>query len=76
MCSELINKNTNKIRNSYNNHNSLEMWSKSRPTESEVIAIKKIMNFARQFQSNIYFVHIGSNDVIRCDFNGKTDWWM
>ena len=51
----LINKNTNKIRNSYNNHNSLEMWSKSRPTESEVIAIKKIMNLARQFQSNIIF---------------------
>jgi len=64
MCSELINKNTNKIRNSYNNYNSLEMWSKSRPTESEVIAIKKIMNFARQFQSNIYFVHIGSNDAL------------
>src|SRR5919112_1740989 len=61
-CSELINK--NKITKSHNNHNSLEVWSKSRPTESEVIAIKKIMSFARQFQSNIYFVHIGSNDAL------------
>jgi dihydropyrimidinase len=62
ICSELINK--NKITNLPNNYNPLEIWSKSRPTESEVIAIKKIMRFARQFQSNVYFVHIGSNDAL------------
>jgi len=62
MCSDLINK--NKTRNSNNIYNPLEIWSKSRPTESEVLAIKKIMSLARQFQSNIYFVHIGSNDAL------------
>jgi dihydropyrimidinase len=46
------------------NENPLTIWSKCRPTESEVIAIKKIMNMARQFGSNIYFVHIGSNDAL------------
>lgn len=44
--------------------NPLDLWSKCRPTESEVIAIKKIMNMARQFGSNIYFVHIGSNGAL------------
>jgi dihydropyrimidinase len=44
--------------------NPLDLWSKCRPTESEVIAIKKIMNMARQFESNIYFVHIGSNGAL------------
>lgn len=44
--------------------NPLDIWSKCRPTESEVIAIKKIMNMARQFGSNVYFVHIGSNDAL------------
>ena len=45
-------------------NNPLDIWSKCRPTESEVIAIKKIMNIARQFGSNIYFVHIGSNGAL------------
>jgi dihydropyrimidinase len=44
--------------------NPLDLWSKCRPPESEVIAIKKIMNVARQFRSNIYFVHIGSNGAL------------
>jgi dihydropyrimidinase len=44
--------------------NLLDIWSKCRPPESEVIAIKKIMNMARQFGSNIYFVHIGSNGAL------------
>jgi dihydropyrimidinase len=44
--------------------NPLDIWSKCRPTESEVIAIKKIMNMARKFGSNIYFVHIGSNGAL------------
>jgi dihydropyrimidinase len=62
MCSDLINKNKNTYQN--NNHNALEIWSKSRPPESEVIAIKKIMSQGRNYQSNIYFVHIGSNDAL------------
>jgi dihydropyrimidinase len=48
----------------HRNDNPLDLWSKCRPTKSEVIAIKKIGNAARQFRSNIYFVHIGSNDAL------------
>ena len=44
--------------------NPLDIWSKCRPIQSEVIAIKKIMNMARQFGSNVYFVHIGSNGAL------------
>lgn len=44
--------------------NPLDIWSKCRPAESEVIAIKKIMNMARQFGSSVYFVHIGSNGAL------------
>ncbi len=70
MCSDLINK--NKFKNFINNgdidhdknYAALDVWSKSRPPESEVIAIKKIMNLGRKFQSNLYFVHIGSNDSL------------
>jgi dihydropyrimidinase len=67
MCSNLINK--YKSQNFLNNnhagldkkYNALDIWSKSRPSESEVIAIKKIVNLGRKFRSNLYFVHIGSN---------------
>jgi dihydropyrimidinase len=62
MCSDLINK--NRIAYQNKNYNALEIWSKSRPAESEVIAIKRIMRYGRNFQSNIYFVHIGSNDAL------------
>ncbi len=44
--------------------NPLKIWSDCRPTISESIAIKKIMNMGRQFGSNLYFVHIGSNDAL------------
>ena len=62
MCSDLINKNRSKYStnnddvSSENDFNGLDLWSKSRPPESEVIAIKKIMNLGRKFQSNLYFV--------------------
>lgn len=62
MCSDLINKNKIKYKNK--DTNALEIWSKSRPSKSEVIAIRKIMDLGRSFQSNIYFVHIGSNDAL------------
>ena len=70
MCSDLINKNrSKKPKNndqiySNNDFNALDLWSRSRPPESEVIAIKKIMNLGRKYQSNLYFVHIGSNDSL------------
>ncbi len=70
MCSDLINKNrSNNYTNnddiySENDYNGLDLWSRSRPPESEVIAIKKIMNLGRKYQSNLYFVHIGSNDSL------------
>jgi dihydropyrimidinase len=46
------------------NSNPLDLWSKCRPTESEVNSIKKIMSMGRKFQSNLYLVHIGSNDSL------------
>lgn len=46
------------------NINPLKMWSECRPAKSEIIAIKKIMEMGRKFNSNIYFVHIGSNDAL------------
>lgn len=44
--------------------NPLRTWSECRPTISESIAIKKIMNIGRQSGANLYFVHIGSNDAL------------
>ncbi|WP_148687381.1 dihydroorotase [Candidatus Nitrosocosmicus hydrocola] len=44
--------------------NPLIKWSECRPTTSECIAIKKIMNMGRQYGANLYFVHIGSNDAL------------
>lgn len=46
------------------NENLLRTWSECRPTISESIAIKKIMNMGRQSKANLYFVHIGSNDAL------------
>ncbi len=79
MCSDLINNakneyfsegiddvDTNPYGQSYidKNQNPLEIWSRCRPPKSEVIAIKKIMEMGRKFKSNLYFVHIGSNDAL------------
>ena len=38
----------------------LEIWSSSRPPISESISVTKAASFARQFYSDLYFVHIGS----------------
>jgi dihydropyrimidinase len=46
------------------NLNPLALWSKCRPPESEINSIKKIMSMGRKFQSNLYFVHIGSNNSL------------
>jgi dihydropyrimidinase len=41
--------------------NPLDLWSRCRPPESEVNAVKKIMDMGRKLHSSLYFVHIGSN---------------
>lgn len=62
-----LNTNPENVKNNPTNlikDNPLDIWSKCRPTESEVTAIKKIMKMARQFGSSVYFVHIGSNGAL------------
>ena len=70
MTSNLINKNrlqnlqTITLSSLAVGYNPLELWSKCRPPESEVIAIKKIISLGRKFHSNLYFVHPGSNQSL------------
>jgi dihydropyrimidinase len=42
----------------------LQKWSDSRPTQSETTSISKIASLAREFNSKLYFVHIGSTDAL------------
>ena len=44
--------------------NLLKLWSRCRPTHSEVKSIKKVGELGRKYNSNIYFVHIGSSAAI------------
>jgi dihydropyrimidinase len=44
--------------------NVLELWSRCRPPHSEVKSIKKMGELGRKYNSNIYFVHIGSSAAI------------
>ncbi len=44
--------------------NVLELWSRCRPPHSEVKSIKKVGELGRKYNSNIYFVHIGSSAAI------------
>jgi dihydropyrimidinase len=44
--------------------NLLKIWSQCRPTQSEVKSIKKVAELGRKYNSNIYFVHIGSSAAI------------
>ncbi len=44
--------------------NPLKLWSDCRPAYSEALCIKKISQTARDFASNIYYVHIGSSDAL------------
>lgn len=57
MCAEHINR---AIKGEQKNKSSLETWSKCRPALSESRSITKAASFARQFGTNLYFVHIGS----------------
>jgi dihydropyrimidinase len=42
------------------NSTDLEIWSSSRPPISESTSVTRATSFARQFHSDLYFVHIGS----------------
>jgi dihydropyrimidinase len=44
--------------------NLLKLWAQCRPTQSEVKSIKKVGELGRKYNSNIYFVHIGSSAAI------------
>jgi dihydropyrimidinase len=44
--------------------NLLKLWSQCRPIHSEVKSIQKIAELGRKYNSNIYFVHIGSSAAI------------
>jgi len=44
--------------------NLLKLWSRCRPSHSEVKSIKKMGELGRKYNSNIYFVHIGSSAAI------------
>jgi dihydropyrimidinase len=52
------------VRDKPEQQNVLELWSRCRPISSEIKSIKKIAELGRKYNSNIYFVHIGSSAAI------------
>ena len=62
--SNTINKKKGEQKNQRSEQNLLELWSRCRPTHSEVKSIQKIAELGRKYNSNIYFVHIGSSAAI------------
>lgn len=62
VCSKNIQEMRNK--NEYVGSKILQLWSLLRPEESEVSAIRKIINIASKFGANLYFVHIGSSEAL------------
>ncbi len=62
-CSKMMKKLS--LASSAENHNLLEIWSKARPTSSEVSSISKITKMAAVSGANLYFAHIGSSDALR-----------
>ena len=59
-----FNKKKGEKKNKKTEQNLLELWSRCRPTHSEVKSIQKIAQLGRKYNSNIYFVHIGSSAAI------------
>jgi dihydropyrimidinase len=57
ICAKYMNRAKEK---KFENLTNLEIWSSSRPPISESISVTKATSFARQFHSDLYFVHIGS----------------
>jgi len=62
--SNTINKKKGEKKIQKSGQNQLELWSRCRPTDSEVKSIQKIAQLGRKYNSNIYFVHIGSSAAI------------
>jgi dihydropyrimidinase len=57
-------KRTKRQKNQKSEKNLLELWSRCRPIHSEVKSIQKIAELGRKYNSNIYFVHIGSSAAL------------
>ena len=57
-------KNTNSNKGHKSEQNLLKLWSQCRPIHSEIKSIQKIAELGRKYNSNIYFVHIGSSAAI------------
>lgn len=62
VCSKNIQDMRNK--NEYVSSKILQLWSSLRPEESEVSAIRKIIDIALNYKANLYFVHIGSSEAL------------
>jgi dihydropyrimidinase len=71
---EVCSKNIQEMRNKNENVSSriLQLWSSLRPEESEVSAIRKIINIALNYKANLYFVHIGSSEALNEILKNKT----
>jgi dihydropyrimidinase len=57
-------KNTDSNKGHKSEQNLLKLWSQCRPIHSEIKSIQKIAELGRKYNSNIYFVHIGSSAAI------------
>ncbi len=57
ICAKYMNREKEKKQE---NSTDLEIWSSSRPPISESTSVTRATSFARQFHSDLYFVHIGS----------------
>ena len=57
-------KNTDSNKGHKSKQNLLKLWSQCRPIHSEIKSIQKIAELGRKYNSNIYFVHIGSSAAI------------
>ncbi|MDW3626495.1 MAG: dihydroorotase family protein [Nitrososphaeraceae archaeon] len=57
-------KNTDYNKGHKSEQNLLKLWSQCRPIHSEIKSIQKIAELGRKYNSNIYFVHIGSSAAI------------
>jgi dihydropyrimidinase len=68
MCAEYM----RAIKNKQENLPILETWSRCRPALSEIRSITKAASFARQFNSELYFVHIGSARALETILQQRT----
>lgn len=66
VCSERTRKRKEEEQNKHAlaSATSLKTWSDCRPPSSEAQSITKAANLAKEFGSNLYFVHIGSNSAL------------